>query len=107
MKSLTQDQIQELDRWSLNCQPRLTVCWTKPSTSLEIGKHALNYVPKAAGGRGQKGGLSEYAEKLGKDKGNVSRWKNAAEVANRCTDTTVLLDKAQHLATIHSLPELY
>ncbi len=72
---------------------------------LEIGMHALNYVPKAVGGRGLTGGLSEYAGKLGKDKGNVSRWKNAAEVANCCIDTTVLLDKAQHLAAIHALPE--
>ncbi|MFW6145328.1 MAG: Spo0J and IME4 domain-containing protein [bacterium] len=75
---------------------------------LEIGMHALNYVPKAAGGRGQKGGLSEYAGKLGKAKGAITEYKNAAEVLSNCSlERTVydLLDKAKHLSAIHSLPE--
>lgn len=73
---------------------------------LEIGMHALNYVEKASGGRGLKGGLSEYAEKLGKAKQNVVAYRDAAEVAINChNDMTVLLDKAAHLAAIHGLPE--
>jgi len=75
---------------------------------LEIGLHALKAVPLSEGGRGKKGGLSEYATRLGKDKGNLARYRDGAEVyvavANRCNDTTVFLDKAQHLATIHKAP---
>lgn len=33
---------------------------------LEIGIHALKAVPLSKGGRGQTGGLSEYAEKIGR-----------------------------------------
>ena len=73
---------------------------------LEIGKHALNYVPKATGGRGQKGGLSEYAGKLGKNHKTIREYKSAAEVAqNLGVNPQVLLNKAQHLSAIHSLPE--
>jgi site-specific DNA-methyltransferase (adenine-specific) len=73
---------------------------------LEIGMHALKAVPKSEGGRGKKGGLSEYARMIGKDKGNLSRYRNAAEVyQNCCNDTTVLLDKTEHLAAIHSAPD--
>lgn len=73
---------------------------------LEIGFHALNCVALSAGGRGQKGGLSAYAERVGKDKGNLSKLINAARVVEKCCiDTTVLADKTQHLNAIHSLPE--
>lgn len=75
---------------------------------LEIGIHALKAVPPEKGGRGKKGGLSAYADRIGKDKGNVSRYRDAGEVyeaiKNRCNNTTVFLDKAQHLAAIHKLP---
>jgi ParB-like chromosome segregation protein Spo0J len=72
---------------------------------LEIGMHALHYVEKATGGRGQKGGLSAYAEAIGKDKGRISRLRDAAEVVNCCGNATVLLQRAEHLAAIHKLPE--
>ena len=75
---------------------------------LEIGMHALHYVEKSAGGRGQKGGLSAYAEAVGKSKGRISEYRDAAEVAkNRSDSGTVseLLTKAAHLAAIHKLPE--
>lgn len=75
---------------------------------LEIGMHALNYVPKAVGGRGQRGGLSEYAMKIGKSETPVRMYRQAAEVAtNSATSSEVsdLLDKAKHLSAIHALPE--
>lgn len=72
---------------------------------LEIGMHALHYVAKAKGGRGQKGGLSEYAEKLGRDGGLLTHYRNAAEVAQTIDSSQGLLDKAKHLAAIHKLPE--
>jgi len=72
---------------------------------LEIGMHALHYVAKAKGGRGQKGGLSEYAEKLGRDGGLLTHYRNAAEVAQTIDLSQGLLDKAKHLAAIHKLPE--
>src|SRR5690554_1303263 len=50
---------------------------------LEIGIHALKAVPLGKRGRGNKGGgMKEYAGKIGKDAGNVTRYRNAAEVAD-------------------------
>jgi N6-adenosine-specific RNA methylase IME4/ParB-like chromosome segregation protein Spo0J len=75
---------------------------------LEIGMHALHYVEKATGGRGQKGGLSAYAEAVGRKRQNVESYRDAAEVAgNLHNDMQVsdLLTKAAHLAAIHKLPE--
>jgi ParB-like chromosome segregation protein Spo0J len=75
---------------------------------LEIGMHALHYVEKASGGRGKKGGLSEYAEKVGKKRQNVESYRDAAEVTkNLHNDVQVssLLNKAAHLAAIRKLPE--
>ncbi|MEA3427890.1 MAG: DNA methyltransferase [Thermodesulfobacteriota bacterium] len=72
---------------------------------LEIGMHALNYVEASNGGRGQKGGLSEYARKIGKNRGNLVSYSNAAAVANLFNDKQVLLDKSAHLAAIHQLPK--
>jgi len=69
---------------------------------LEVGTHALRYVQRAEGGRGQKGGLSEYAERIGRSQSHVSELRDAAEVAetHRSTDRFApdrLLDKATHL----------
>jgi N6-adenosine-specific RNA methylase IME4/ParB-like chromosome segregation protein Spo0J len=73
---------------------------------LEIGMHALHYVEKSTGGRGKKGGLSEYAEKIGRTKQAVSLNKDAAEVASKLSiQLDGLLDKAAHLAAIHKLPD--
>ena len=75
------------------------------------GIGANRYVELSEGGRGKKGGLSEFARRCGKDKGNLARYRDAAEVyefaRNRCNVTTVsdLLDKASHLAAIHKAPE--
>lgn len=53
------------------------------------------------GGRGVKGGLSEYARMLGKAQQHVSLYKQAAEVLNAIKnlhiDVYVFLDKAQNL----------
>jgi len=73
---------------------------------LEIGMHALMYV---GDGQGKKGaGVQAYAMQIGKDRANVSRYRDAAEVYQAiasCIDTRSLLDKAQHLAAIHGAPE--
>lgn len=75
---------------------------------LEIGMHALHYVAKAKGGRGQKGGLSEYAEGVGRGESLIRRNRDGAEVAQKVAhvcEVSKLLDKAAHLAAIHKLPE--
>ena len=75
---------------------------------LEIGLHALKAVPVAKGGRGKKGGLSEYAKRLGKTQQYMSRMRDAAEVlcnAKLTTRVVSFLDKAKHLAAIHKLPQ--
>ena len=66
----------------------------------------LHYVAKATGGRGKKGGLSEYAERVGKSKQTIHECKDAAEVATKVSaQADGLLDKAKHLAAIHRLPQ--
>jgi hypothetical protein len=76
---------------------------------IEIGLHALG-LPEEKGGRGKKGGLSEYARKMGKNDGNVFTYRNGAEVLSVIRGETPLLikgflDKALHLAAIHKAPE--
>jgi len=72
---------------------------------LEIGMHALHYVDKSTGGRGKKGGLSAYAEKVGRHKDTISSLRMAAEVFDKLSERSDgLLDKAAHLAAIHKLP---
>jgi hypothetical protein len=70
---------------------------------LEIGLHALERVGKATAGRGKKGGLAEYARKLGKGAPYLSQLVAAAEVAKSFTQVNDLLDKAKHLYSIHGL----
>jgi hypothetical protein len=68
---------------------------------LEIGIHALGAVGLGIGGRGQKGGLSEYAEQIGKSKQYVSQVRQAAEVLKAVKPSTQvdgLIDKAKHFA---------
>jgi hypothetical protein len=75
---------------------------------LEIGIHALHCVALAAGGRGKKAGLSEYAERLGKAVQSISLYRQAAEVAENVKPSIQidgLQEKAQHLAAIHALPK--
>ena len=73
---------------------------------LEIGMHALHCVGLSKGGRGQKGGLSGYAESIGRKHNTVSQLVSAARVCEKVSvDRQVLQDKTQHLAAIHALPE--
>lgn len=73
---------------------------------LEIGIHAFEAVPVAKGGRGKKGGLSEYAAKIGKKQNTVSEQRHAGEVVlNVSVDRYLFLGRAQHLAAIHKLPK--
>lgn len=73
---------------------------------LEIGLHALERVEKSAGGKSKKGGLSDYARRIGKDVSNVRRYRDGAEVfraiQNLGIDTHVLRDKAEHLRAINA-----
>ncbi len=73
-------------------------------TPLEIGLHALRAVPKGQGGKGQKGGIAEYAKKIGKQQSNVTNYRQAAEVYVECKPISQdigLIDKALHLAIIN------
>ena len=75
---------------------------------LEIGLHARRAVPLEKGGRGKKGGMAEYARRIGKQQGDVSKYRQAAEVFTALQipiDQSIgFLDKAQHLAAIHAAP---
>ena len=71
---------------------------------LEIGLHALHCVGMSEGGRGKKGGLSAYAESIGKSEGFIRQIRNAARVAENLVANYELSDKTQHLAAIHALP---
>ena len=63
-------------------------------------------MPLRKGGRGKKGGLTEYAKKVGKDVRTVSEYRQAAEVFGSLVETIRssggFLDKAKHLAAIHA-----
>ena len=75
---------------------------------LEIGMHALRCVSNSTGGKGKRGGLSEYARLVGKNEKLIRIYRQAAEVVVNIglkSEVSVLIDKAQHLSVIHSLPE--
>lgn len=74
---------------------------------LEIGIHAFKAVPTEKGGRGKKGGLRAYAERIGKAVSSITEYRQAAEVLEfvNCSDVRTVLDKASHLAAIHAAPE--
>ena len=72
---------------------------------LEIGLHALRAVPLGDGGRGKKGGLSDYAKAIGKTKQYVSQLRDAATVLTSVKPSTQvdsLLAAAKHLHAIHA-----
>lgn len=73
-------------------------------TTCQQGEHC---VALAEGGRGKKGGLSAYAEKVGKDESFIRQLRSAAKVAVKVglESEVSLSDKAKHLAAIHALPE--
>ena len=57
----------------------------------------MNYVSNGAGGRGQKGGLSEYARQIGRPQPIITRNRDGAKVASKLIsqDISLLLDKAK------------
>jgi site-specific DNA-methyltransferase (adenine-specific) len=72
---------------------------------LEIGMHALKAVPLAKGGRGQTGGLSEYAQKIGRGDDSVRQWRSAADVFTETSDMCrEFSDKTRHLHEISKAP---
>ena len=88
-----------------NSQPANLISKAEQTKAAGMGKeglHALEAVPVAKGGRGKKGGLSEYAEKVGRVKSKITEYRQAGEVVVNCSlEGTVFLGKAQHLAAIH------
>ena len=76
---------------------------------LEYGMHVLKYVELSEGGRGKKGGLSEYARVVGKSRPRLSEYKDAADIVKtlNVSDVGQVLDKANHLAAIHKAPDKY
>jgi site-specific DNA-methyltransferase (adenine-specific) len=71
---------------------------------LEIGIHAFEAVPLSKGGRGKKGGLSEYAAKVGRSPAFVTAVKDAGEVAKTIQTCEGFIGRAYHLSAIHKLP---
>ncbi len=71
---------------------------------LEIGIHVYKAVGKGTAGRGNRGGLSAYAERLGRSKQYITQLYNAGEVAKSTTQVVDLEFKAKHLAAVHSAP---
>lgn len=72
---------------------------------LEIGIHALKAVPLGKGGRGQTGGLSEYAEKIGRGNDTVRQWRLAADVFAETSDICrEYSDKPRHLYEVSKAP---
>jgi len=76
---------------------------------LEYGMHVLKYVEKSCvgAGRGNKGGLSEYARVIGKTHQYVTQFSQAAKIATQVAilDITSLLTKTKHLSVVHKSPE--
>jgi hypothetical protein len=69
---------------------------------LEIGLHVLKAVPKAKGGRGNKGGIAEYARLMGSKERTLKDWVCAAEVADKVGDRSPgLIDYTIALSIIH------
>ncbi len=72
---------------------------------LEIGIHAFEAIPVSKGGRGNVGGISGYAKAIGKPQPNVSKYRNAGQVAKAIHQCIGLLGKANQLAEIYKLPK--
>lgn len=73
---------------------------------LEIGMHALKAVPLAEGGRGKRGGLAAYAERLGRTGEYVGQLRAAAGVVAETPNLSLefIGDKAKHLYEISKAP---
>jgi DNA modification methylase len=78
-------------------------------TPLEIGMHALKAVPLGEGGRGKRGGLSEYAARVGRAVSGLSMLRSAASTLQTLQSIegfslSGVSDKAQHLYEISKAP---
>lgn len=58
------------------------------------------------GGRGKRGGLSEYARMVGRDERLLRMYRDAAEVVSAINlgNISEVLDRTHHLAAIHAMP---
>ena len=75
-------------------------------SSLEIGLHVRKIVERSNGGRGKKGGISEYAEKMGATRESYQQYVNAARVAAKHgTCVPGLIPYTRCLSIIHRAPE--
>ncbi len=74
-------------------------------TPLHYGLHALASVELGKGGAGRKGGVSEYARRIGRARKTVDEWVTAADVAKKVADIPHLFDRTYHLAAIHAAPQ--
>ena len=57
------------------------------------------------GGAGRKGGVSEYARRIGRAQQTIMEWVNAAAVLKNLPDIRHLFDRTYHLAAIHAAPQ--
>lgn len=75
---------------------------------LEIGMHALRAVPPGQRGRGNIGGIAEYARRIGRTGEYVGQLRNAADVLRAVQNPNLSLDfisdKAKHLYEISKAP---
>ena len=74
---------------------------------LEIGLHALGLEFDKRGKGASGGGLKGYAEKVGRDAGSITRFRQAAAVVQsiNCVNAiNELATRTQHLSAIHALP---
>jgi ParB/RepB/Spo0J family partition protein len=79
-------------------------------TPLEVGLHALGAVEPGKGGRGQSGGISDYARALGRNDSYMRRLVAAARVYQVVKPMFAGVDfgaKTKHMAEISRAPEAY
>ncbi len=55
--------------------------------------------------RRRKGGVSEYARRIGRARQTIMEWVNAAAVLKNLPDIRHLFDRTYHLAAIHAAPQ--
>jgi len=72
---------------------------------LEEGKHLSRY-EQGVGGRGQKGGIREYARRLGKDESGLRQRRDAYRVYENCGHVSAVSEMYRHLYEISKAPEV-
>lgn len=75
---------------------------------LEVGRHVLACVPDGERGRGKRGGLRDYARRVGRDEGNLRRMRDGAVVFEAVQNAAILphfIDKCYHLAAVYHAPQ--